>query len=138
MAVLTIATTNETLVLTGVSLSYNSVPVSSSPSNKKYYNGLGVPMVFSNRIFETSAKLEINNLTRTQYQQILDFVVNKIKFQLNPFTVNVNTLNLGGGGINMPVQNCRMSSQDTDGFSKPKPPGFYDVFFAFTFKQGVW
>jgi len=132
MAVLTLSvpTTNETLVLTGVSLSYSSENKTEDISVQEGYTALGKKKIFTSRIYRISNKLDLTNLSRDEYLSLSTFLVQKIRFGLRKFTVSVDTLDLGKG-IGVPLSNCSFSTNSTDGLVRPKPPEVYDVSFPF-------
>lgn len=135
MAILTIVCGVDTLLIKGVSLSYTSIPITKSLLIQKSYSASGVLKIYNDRVKSTECKLSMSNLSRENYLEIMSFLTDKIIFQLKPFSVTVDTLDLGKG-IGVQVSNCYFKNNSTAGLLKPKPPSFYDVTFPFTYKVG--
>jgi hypothetical protein len=78
----------------------------------------------------TEGTLYIRKMTKPDFNSLISFITGIIQYQLTPFTLTADSLDLGLG-VGVPITNCRFMKNTTQGIMTYKKPGLFEVAFPF-------
>jgi hypothetical protein len=100
-------------------------------SGSTYVNDLGGTVV--------RGELSLRFLTKTQMEQIDNFIVNTLVFDKHKFTVSVtdaptvHCINIGKGHSNLTATGCNIGVNNTEGMFEVRAPGIYHMVLPFRY-----